>query len=60
MIPNFDLQDLGHKDLLRDSYLIAHIYKIGSLRDESKKAPTRHYKRPYGCGGKQFSDIHTS
>ncbi len=23
------LQDLGNKDLLREAYLIAHIYKIG-------------------------------
>ena len=47
------LQDLGNADLLRDAYLVAHIYRIGSLKEgESKKTPTRQYKRPYGCAGK--------
>ena len=48
----FAFQDLGSKDLVRDAYLVVHVYRIGSLKDEnSKKTSASVYRRPYGCAG---------
>ncbi|KAK2187560.1 hypothetical protein NP493_162g07017 [Ridgeia piscesae] len=50
--------DLGNQDLLRDAYLVAHIYRLGSLREtESKKTPTTMYRRPYGCAVLSLREI---
>lgn len=47
-------QDLGRDDRERDAYLVAKVFRVGSLKesDNSKLSSISDYRRPYGCGGK--------
>ncbi|KAK2163113.1 hypothetical protein LSH36_85g03072 [Paralvinella palmiformis] len=51
------LIDLGTKDLNRETYLVARVFRIGSLREgEIPKVPSA-FRRPYGCGVLNISHI---
>ncbi|KAG1701194.1 Dedicator of cytokinesis protein 3 [Nymphon striatum] len=50
--------NLGNADLNRDLYLVANIIRIGRmLLNESKKAVSHSYRRPYGCAVLSMAEV---
>ena len=45
--------------MLRDAYLVVHVYKVASLRDleTNKKSKATLYRRPYGCAVQPINSV---
>ncbi|XP_064633276.1 dedicator of cytokinesis protein 3-like isoform X3 [Lineus longissimus] len=52
--------DLGNDDLVKDVYMVAHIYRKGVMLPadaSSKKGGVPHYRRPYGCSVLSIKEV---